>query len=698
MSDALARARAAFAAGRQEEALRLAEAAGAIPEALALAANAALALRAWERAIPPLEQLLLLTPRHEVVARMLSTAHNNLGARALREGRSREAAVSFSAALAAWDANTDALFNMARLALDARRPSHALPWLRRLHALKPDDAQVALELVESELAVAQEEEIPGLLPRLRDAARAARIDPMRVAAALSDAGIVDDGLAAVRSIASTDAFQSGLTMAFRLSDNAQVDAARAAWSHLAAIGGRGKRAPSLVACIGERLALPPVYDSVAALEAQRTRFAAGLEQLHAEFDDAALARCAPSLEQLRWTNFLLAYQGHDDRALQERYASFVARAAQRFAPSLCAPPARRAGAPRVGLFSSAFRHSTVGSYFGSWAGAIARAGFDTTVFQLGPSFDDTTEAIGRAATRLVKVPDGPVAGIAELVREHALDLLVYPDPAVDARIVPLTSLRLARVQAAAWGHPVTTGSSAIDAIFGCAAMETPDAQSHYTERLLLLPGIGTQYARPAAPARVDRDTLGLPAGRLYLVPQSLFKLHPESDDVLARIAAEDREARILLYASERPGAVRVVRERLSRALRAAGADPATQLRFLPLVTRSRFLEICAACDVMVDTPHWSGGNTAIDALVSGLPVVAQPGRFMRGRQSTAMLGMLGLDGELVARDPAEQVRIALRAATDHGLRARIAERIDVLFEGNNALDALVRHVEALIAQ
>jgi CRISPR-associated protein Csy1 len=669
--------------------------------ALAKAANSALAAKEWALAIPPLERLLALHSGNAQVARMLSTAHNNLGAAALRAGRTLDATRSCHAALAAWPDNPEALFNLARIALEARRHAQALPYLRRLRALKPDDPQVALELFETELAVATPEEVPALVPQLRESAKLARIDALRLGAALADAGEADEALAAIEALHGMEQFSAGISLAFRLGENVQPEAARRAYAHLAAQGGRGTRAPSLIACLGERLLLPPVYAGEDELAATRERFASGLEALHEEFDDARLARCEASLEQLRWTNFLLPYQGGDDRALQARYGELVARAARHFAPALCEAPARRPGGRRVGLLSSAFRYSTVGSYFGSWVGALTRAGFETVVFQLGPTFDDTTEAIGRDASRLVKLADAPIATLARQVRDARCDLLLFPDSAVDARIVPLTALRLAPVQVSGWGHPVTTGMATIDAYLSCAEMEPPDAQSHYVEPLLLLPGIGTRYARPAAPQRRERAALGLPGGRLYAVPQSLFKVHPQTDDVLARIAAADADARIVLFASERPGAARTVRARIARALADAGADPARQLVFLPLVHRSRFLEICAACDVMVDTPHWSGGNTAIDALVSGLPVAARPGRFMRGRQSQAMLRMLGLESELVAHDAEGQVRIALACARDAALRevlrARIDAGTDALFDGEQALAALATHVEALLA-
>jgi predicted O-linked N-acetylglucosamine transferase (SPINDLY family) len=95
---------------------------------------------------------------------------------------------------------------------------------------------------------------------------------------------------------------------------------------------------------------------------------------------------------------------------------------------------------------------------------------------------------------------------------------------------------------------------------------------------------------------------------------------------------------------------------------------------------------------MVDTPHWSGGNTAIDALLCDVPIVTCPGPYMRGRQSLAMLTRLGLDQALSCTGTAQLAARAVAIASDREQRANIAHRIaegrQSLFDGAAALRAL----------
>jgi CRISPR-associated protein Csy1 len=72
--------------------------------------------------------------------------------------------------------------------------------------------------------------------------------------------------------------------------------------------------------------------------------------------------------------------------------------------------------------------------------------------------------------------------------------------------------------------------------------------------------------------------------------------------------------------------------------------------------------------------RWSGGNTSLDAVASGLPIVTLPGRFMRGRQSAGMLQLMEMP-ELVASDEDDYVRKAAAIATDAAYRGELSRAI-----------------------
>jgi CRISPR-associated protein Csy1 len=403
------------------------------------------------------------------------------------------------------------------------------------------------------------------------------------------------------------------------------------------------------------------------------------------------------LDGLRWSNFFLAYQGQDDRALQAAYAALAGRVIDAGAPQWHAPlvqRSRRDGRTRIGFASAFFHVGTCGRYFKSWITDLDRARFEVFVYHLFPGMDEVARAIADRADcfRTFGGSRARPSVVAPAIRDDALDVLVYPELGMDACSFGLAALRLAPRQYAGWGHPVTTGHPTIDAFISSAAMEPEGAGAHYIEPLVTLPGIGTRYERPVVPGDASRERFGLPADRpLLLCPQSLWKIHPENDALFAEVLVANPRVLLLLFAGRHPAITAAFTRRLGAELERRGLAIDECVRVLPQVGHEDYLRINLCCDAMLDTLHWSGGNTSIDALACGLPIVTLPGAYMRGRQSAGMLELVGVP-ELIARDRAEYLAVASRLVGDRawrdGLRARILASQGRLFDVSDAIDAL----------
>jgi predicted O-linked N-acetylglucosamine transferase (SPINDLY family) len=437
----------------------------------------------------------------------------------------------------------------------------------------------------------------------------------------------------------------------------------------------------LRAALAQRLTLPMIYADTADLMRAREGFVHGLQALERDLD-GIIAGSTPReiTDGLIWSNFFLAYQGQNDKALQTRYAALAARALDRADPAWRAPIA--AGAVtgrriRIGFVSALLRHGTVGQYFARWLTDLDRDQFELCFYPLGGGLDDVTTAIGQRADRVRPFIGGDTipSVIGRGIRAEQLDMLVYPELGMDQVTFALAGMRLAPRQYAAWGHPVTTGHRAIDAFFSCDVMEPPDGESHYTERLVRLPGIGTRFARPVLPPRPARAALGLPDGvTLVLCPQSLFKIHPDNDVLFARVLAANPEVRLVLFEGRHPAVTDQFMRRLAKCFAAHGLAIRERTLVLPQLSHEGFLAVNLSCDLMLDTMFWSGGQTSVDALDCGLPVVTLPGAMMRGRQSAGMLRLIGAD-ELIARDVDDYVRIATRLCSDPEWRLALSARI-----------------------
>jgi CRISPR-associated protein Csy1 len=331
----------------------------------------------------------------------------------------------------------------------------------------------------------------------------------------------------------------------------------------------------------------------------------------------------------------------------------------------------------VGFASAFFHVGTAGRYFRSWVTELPRDRFEVFVYHLYPGRDDIAREIEARADRFVEFGGSRArpSVVAPVIRQDALDVLVYPELGMDHTSFALAGLRLAPRQLAGWGHPVTSGHATIDAFVSCAEMEPPEGGMHYAERLLTLPGIGTCYRQPVLPEGAARAQFDLPDDRvLLLCPQSLFKVHPDNDALFAEVLAANPRATLVMFDGRHPRVTDRFVQRITRVFDAHGVSVRDRLIVLPAFPHEDYLRINLVCDAMLDTLYWSGGNTSIDALACGLPVVTLPGAFMRGRQSAAMLRIVGVP-ELVARDRDDYLRIASRLVGDPAWRTELSARI-----------------------
>jgi predicted O-linked N-acetylglucosamine transferase (SPINDLY family) len=432
---------------------------------------------------------------------------------------------------------------------------------------------------------------------------------------------------------------------------------------------------------------PVIPESAEAIEYWRAQFRDGLDALRREG-----VRLDGTPLQLSLMNFYLAYDGQDDRPLMEALSALLRSAC----PALdwTAPHCREAcgetrrdGRLRVGFVSAYLREHAVLWTMRGVIEALAGEGFDIHLFVAGTADDPPDDVRNRVAGI------HPLARHLENARETiaavAPDVLIYADIGMDWLSYCLAHARLAPVQCAIWGHPVTTGIPSVDYYLSSDLAEPGDAAAHYSETLVRLGGIQTCYRKPAEPApRALRDELHVPAdASVYLCPQSLFKIHPDMDACLADILRRDPAGVLVLFHGSDPAHA----ARLAARWRPVFGDAFERVHFLPRAPFDDFMATLAAADVLLDTWPFGGGNTSYQGFAVGVPIVTLAGDFLRGRGAFALYRAMGID-DCIAQTPASYADIALRLGRDSAFRAdvtaSIRARSDVIFDDRRVVDDL----------
>jgi protein O-GlcNAc transferase len=442
----------------------------------------------------------------------------------------------------------------------------------------------------------------------------------------------------------------------------------------------------------------PVIRSREAMFAERARVDAELDTLLA--DDAL--RMEHPLHSAMWTNFYLAFHGENNRALQSRYAALYRRmcpALDHVAPHCVRP--RKGGRIRVGLLSKFFHNHSIGRTSRGLFAGFARAEFDVTAIFVAPGVDDEfSRFIREHAERSVVVPED-LGEARRIVGELELDILFYQDIGMEPFSYFLAFSRLAPVQCVSFGHPDTTGIPAMDYFVSNDLYESPAAQAHYSEKLFLLHDLGSlaYYYRPAVPAPLKlRAAFGLADDdHLYICPQNLFKFHPDMDALISGILRRDPRGRLVVIEGFIGHWSDLIRQRWAAAM----PDVQDRIVFLPRQKSPDYVNLIALADVMLDTVHFNGMNTSLEALSVGTPVVTLPGEFQRGRHTQAMYRKMGMTG-CIATDAAQYVELAVRLGTDPAHRRMVHEEIlrrnGVLFENMEVVREFERFFREAVAR
>jgi predicted O-linked N-acetylglucosamine transferase (SPINDLY family) len=427
------------------------------------------------------------------------------------------------------------------------------------------------------------------------------------------------------------------------------------------------------------LLLPIVYDTETDIERYRRRFSEGLERLCRELpldgenDKREALRALSSHRNVR-----LPYQNRNDRELQTRYGRLAQRimAANRpqWTPSVSMPPVD--GCLRVGYLSTRFRNLSASKYFLGWIKGHDPAHFQVYSYHLSRKSDAVTDEVQRSSTCFRHLSGGFGQACSSILADR-LHVLVSLDVGLDPVMTLLSSLRLAPVQCAAWDQPLTTGSPAIDYFLSSDLTEPEDAQSHYAERLVRLPGVAVCYPKPVIPTpiltKTRRDFRLRDDAVVFLCNQYVEKYLPRQDALFARIASRVPRAQFVFLMKNDP--VRDdFQKRLSRSFAAAGLAASDHLVLEREVDQMTYWNLSLVGDVVLDPIGWSGGVSTFEAIACRVPIVTLPGQFMRGRQSAAMLTQLGIT-DTIARDDEDFVDIAVRLGTDRTWREDIVRRM-----------------------
>ena len=434
-------------------------------------------------------------------------------------------------------------------------------------------------------------------------------------------------------------------------------------------------------CISQ---LPTIYTSLEEIKLRRERYQNCLQNFANRYQNAThkqQSNAASAVGSLQ--PFFLAYQGLNDRPLQQIYGKLMHQLMSSRYPQFSQPISDLELAEnekiRVGFVSGFFRgHSNWKIPIKGWVENLDAQKFELFGYHTDIERDRYTEEAKQA---FVKFVQGPLTldQWCETIQQERLHILIFPEFGMDPVTLQLGSLRLAPIQMTSWGHPETSGLPTIDYYLSSDLMEPENAQEYYTEKLIRLPNLSIHYTPLDIPAQTrSKADIGLQEDDImFWCCQSLYKYLPQHDDVFPRIAKQLKNCKFVFIKYKGDASERVTEvffQRLNCAFEQFGLNDQDYCIFLPQLTAKLFAGTTALADVFLDSIGWSGCNSSLEAITHNIPIVTLPGELMRGRHTLALLKMMGIE-ETIATNKEDYVKIAVHLGQDAQYRQHISQKV-----------------------
>ena len=256
---------------------------------------------------------------------------------------------------------------------------------------------------------------------------------------------------------------------------------------------------------------------------------------------------------------------------------------------------------------------------------------------------------------------------SKLISKQDLDIIFYPDIGMSSQMYFLTFQKLARYQITSWGHPETTGNKSIDYFLSSNLMETQDAQSNYSEKLVLSNFLPMYFYKPLLKKKLDKDSLNYE--NIYSCPQTLVKIHPEFDEIIEGILKKDKKAKIYFLKDKDKILYNKILKRFNKKIK-TGLD---RIIFMEQLSEEEYINHCGKSSVLLDPLYFGAGLSFHESMIYGTPTVSRPTKYLKSRVSLGAYKQMKIKNPPIVSSNEEYIDKAVEIANNNKLILQMKE-------------------------
>ena len=391
------------------------------------------------------------------------------------------------------------------------------------------------------------------------------------------------------------------------------------------------------------------------------------------------------------TNFHLAYCGHVPLNLLIKYYNLISF----FTTKVCIEKSKDNIIKKKIVIISSFlyNHTVTRLYFKFFE--KLNIDYELSFISLSDKNDDLTKKIIKNSSDFRVITN--LRESVLFLQKNDFGIIFYPEIGMCPKTQFLASLRLAPIQMCGWGHPLSSGSSKIDYFISSDLMEPEPkkfSNENYKEKLIKIKNLGIDFSNKIFVKSYFKKNYEERRGN-FIVIQSLFKIFPEDIKTYLNIIDENNCASITFIRDRSDHIsnkfIKFLEEKFKSYFKNYKKPFSfrDKFQFIDRLSRKNFIENIKNYDVVLDTFSWSGGNTHLEALLCGVPVVTLPGDSMRSRHTYALLKKIKLNN-LIAKDRNDYCEILKNLINDNNFYKLSVENINknnyLLYENEAYID------------
>jgi predicted O-linked N-acetylglucosamine transferase (SPINDLY family) len=392
------------------------------------------------------------------------------------------------------------------------------------------------------------------------------------------------------------------------------------------------------------LNLPGIYDSTNHIDSVRKKF---IENLSIAYEIAKLLpmevfqenKFGPKLA-FKINTFYLAYQQQDDQLLNRKLVKlYQILLGERELVYKSLPTTHSQNRKKV-LVISTFKYHPELFIFNQIKGFVD-ANYELHCYVVNSAYQPTS--LDANYLKLKFNPDN-YKDVIHFIQNQKFDFVFMPDIGMSIESRILSTFKLGEKTFMNWLHPISSGSPYIDYFLSGELMEGNHSDDRYSERLIKLPGVGLNFEimggklKEISYSEVDTFHIGC--------IQTPFKYHPDFDKVYPLLCLTNPKIKFHFFDYYIKKFTTQLIARLEKEFTKYGLVFEDHIVIHPrILSREKYLDHLAGYHLILDAQGWSGGNTTIDALNSGVPVLClyKEDGDIRQKHTSSILKLLNLE-------------------------------------------------------